>query len=150
MDRSFWISLLVLLLAVTLLMSGRAVREAAKGLQGEALLSEIEALAGGPSSVELAERVTESAGCVRGSRPEVRSCWYVWAEPGRADYLRVVAERVRADGTGAAIRWSALAFPLWMVAVIAAWKATRPKRPYRPPPVSAPVKAQRSGGRLLP
>ena len=108
-DRSFWLSILVLLLAVTLVMTGRAVLEAAKGLQGEALLAEIEVLAGRPSSVELAERVTEAAGCVRGFRPEVRSCWYAWAEPTRPDYLRVVAERVRADGTGEAIRWSALA-----------------------------------------
>jgi hypothetical protein len=149
-DRSFWLSMLVLLLAVALVMTGRAVLEAARGLQGEALLVEIEVLEGRPSSVELAERVTEAAGCVRGFRPEVRSCWYAWAEPTRPDYLRVVAERVRADGTGEAIRWSALAFPLWVVAAVAAWKATRPKRPYRPPPSSAPARTQRSGGRLLP
>jgi hypothetical protein len=150
MDRSFWLSLLVLLLAVTLVVSGRAVLEAAKGLQGEALLSEIEALAGRPSSLELADRVTESAGCVRGFRPEVRSCWYAWAEPRRPDYLRVVAERVRADGSGEAVRWSALAMPLWVMAALAAWQATRPKRRYRPRPLSAPVTTQQPGGRLLP
>jgi hypothetical protein len=144
-DRSFWLSLLLLLLAVTLVMSGRAVIEAAKGLQGEALVAEIDALAGRPSSLELAERVTEAAGCVRGFRPEVRSCWWAWAQPERPDYLRVVAERVRADGTGEAVRWSTLAFPLWLLAMVAAWKATRPTSPYRPPPSSAPATRQPRG-----
>ncbi len=135
MDRSFWLSILLLALSLSLVTSGRAILEAADGLQGDALVAEIDALGGQPSSLELAERVTEAAGCIRGFRPEVRSCWYVWAEPSRPDYLRVVAERVRDDGTGAAVRWAALAVPLWLLVVLAAWKATRPKRPYRPPPL---------------
>ena len=128
MDRSFWLSILLLVLSMTLVMSGRAALEAVKSREGEALLAEIEALAGRPASVELADRVTEAAGCVRGFRPEVRSCWYAWAEPERPDYLRVVAERVRSDGTGEAIRWAALALPLWLVASVAAWKVLRPGR----------------------
>jgi hypothetical protein len=127
-DRSFWLSILLLVLSMTLVMSGRAALEAVKSREGEALLAEIEALAGRPASVELADRVTEAAGCVRGLRPEVRSCWYAWAEPERPDYLRVVAERVRSDGTGEAIRWAALALPLWLVAGVAAWKVARPGR----------------------
>lgn len=149
MDRSFWLSILLLVLSLALVLSGRAVLEAAKGRQGGALLAEIDALAGQPSSVALAHRVTEAAGCIRGFRPGVRSCWYVWAEPSRPDYLRVVAERVRSDGTDAAIRWSALALPLWLVVVFAAWKTTRPRRPYRPPPLAPPVTAERPPGRLM-
>ena len=147
MDRSFWLSILLVVLALTLVLSGRAALEAAKGLEGEALLAELDALEGGASSVELADRVTEAAGCVRGFRPEVRSCWYAWAEPSRSDYLRVVAERVRSDGTGEAIRWSALAIPLWVAAVLAAWKVTRPRRQMRPRPLTTAMPNQRPPGR---
>ena len=147
MDRSFWLSILLLVLALTLVLSGRAAMEAAKGLEGEALLAELDALAGRASSVELADRVTEAAGCVRGFRPEVRSCWYAWAEPSRPDYLRVVAERIRSDGTSEAVRWSALALPLWVAAVLAAWKVTRPKRQMRPPSPATAMPNQRPPGR---
>ncbi len=147
MDRSFWLSILLLVLALTLVLSGRAAIEAAKGLEGEALLAELDALAGQASSVELADRVTEAAGCVRGFRPEIRSCWYAWAEPSRPDYLRVVAERIRSDGTGEALRWSALALPLWIAAVLAAWRVTRPRRQMRPPSAATAMPNQRPPGR---
>jgi hypothetical protein len=146
-DRSFWLSILLLVLALTLVLSGRAAIEAAKGLEGEALLAELDTLAGRASSVELADRVTEAAGCVRGFRPEVRSCWYAWAEPTRPDYLRVVAERVRSDGTGEAIRWSALALPLWVAAALAAWKVTRPRGQMRPPAPATAMPNRRPPGR---
>jgi hypothetical protein len=142
MDRSFWLSILL----VVLVLSGRAALEAAKGLEGEALLAELDALDGGASSVELADRVTEAAGCVRGFRPEVRSCWYAWAEPSRFDYLHVVAERVRSDGIGEAIRWSALAIPLWLAAALSAWKVTRPRGQMRPPPPATAVPNRRPPG----
>ncbi len=136
MDRSFWLSILLLALSLAFVLSGRAILEAADGFHGEALLAEIDELEGRPSSVALADRVTEAAGCIRGFRPEVRSCWYVWAEPSRPDYLRVVAQRVRDDGVGEAIRWTVVALPFWLLAGISAWKATRPKRAYRPPAVT--------------
>lgn len=150
MDRSFWFSILLLVLSVALVVSGRAYLEASKGMQGEALLAEIEALRGQPSNVELADRVTEAAGCVRGFRPEVRSCWYAWAEPSRPDYLRVVAERTRADGTNAATHWFVLALPLWLLAIFALWKATRPRQPFRPAPLTKALPADRPHGRLTP
>ncbi len=149
MDRSFWISILLLALSLALVLSGRAILEANHGLHGEALLAEIDALEGRPSSVALADRVTEAAGCIRGFRPEVRSCWYVWAEPSRPDYLRVVAQRVRDDGGGEATRWTLAALPFWLLAGISAWKATRPKRAYRPRPIMPSGREEQPPRRLV-
>ena len=95
MDRSLWLSLLFVALSLALVLSGRAFLDISQTLRGANLVAQIERLDGQPSTVELADTVTEAAGCIRGLRPRVRSCWYAWADPSRPDYLRVVAVRVR-------------------------------------------------------
>ena len=150
MDRSFWLSLMAVGLAVALLLTGRAAIDAVKAVEGSRLVAEIESLEGAPSSVELATRVTDAADCIYGFRPRVRSCWYVWADPSRPDYLMVVAERVRSDATGSAVSWAAGAFGFWLMAVITAWGARRPKRPFRLRSTSPPARIARPPGRLTP
>ncbi len=150
MDRSFWLSLMAVGLAIALLFTGRAALDTAKAFEGSRLVAEIENLEGTPSSVDLAIGVTDAAGCIYGVRPRVRSCWYVWADPSHPDYLMVVAERVRSDATSSAVSWAAGAFVFWLLAIITAWGASRPKPPLRLRPISPPVRIARPPGRLTP
>jgi len=150
MDRSFWLSLMAVGLAIALLLTGRAALDTAKAVEGSRLVAEIESLEGAPSSVELSTRVTDAAGCIYGFRPRVRSCWYVWADPSRPDYLMVVAQRVRSDATGSAVSWAAGAFVFWLMAIITAWGARRPTPRVRLHPIQPPITPERPPGRLMP
>ena len=150
MDRSVWLSILLVLLAVAFVVSGRVAMDAAKGYAAHQQLGEIEALAGAPPSPELAERVTATAGCVYGFRPPVRACWYVWADPSEPAYLAGVATRVRSEATTSAVAWGAGALLTWGLALLSAWKASRPRRPYRPVTLARHVAAHPPGGRLTP
>lgn len=150
MDRSLWLSLLLVALSMALVITGRTAMDVAQTAHASALVAEIDGLAGAPAATDLAERVTESAGCIYGFRPPVRSCWYVWAEPTRADYLRVVAERVRADAMREAALFGLVAVVLWAAVAITAWKATRPRPPYRPPRIVRSVRVDPPPRRLVP
>jgi hypothetical protein len=101
-------------------------------LNGVNLAAEIERLDGAPSTRELADRVTEAAGCIYGNRPRVRTCWYAWAHPEEPRFLALIAERVQADSGGSALGYLLGALPFWLLALFGAWKATRPSRPLRP------------------
>jgi hypothetical protein len=151
MDRSFWLTLLFVVLSVALVVSGRAYLDVSEAIHGANLVAEIDDLGGQPSNVELADRVTEAAGCIRGFRPSVRSCWYAWADPSRPDYLRVVAERVRSDATSEARLFSGFAIVLWLLVILTAWKTTRPRPTFRDQLRRATATAKESPpGRLTP
>ncbi len=132
MDRSLWLSLLALGLGIAVLLSLRAALDGGDYLRGAALASEIESLQGAPSSRDLADRTTEAAGCVYGNQPRVRTCWYAWAHPERPEYLATIAERVKADSGGSALGYVSGAIPFWLLVVVAARKATRPRPDFRP------------------
>lgn len=152
MDRTLWLSLMALGLAIALLLSGRAVMDGVVYLEGARLAAEIEHLDGAPSSPALAERTTAAAGCILGDRPRVRSCWYAWAHPERPDYLAVIAQRVQDDSGGSALGYLLGALPFWLLVAVAAWKATRPTRPFRPSALQPSVEAvrPRPHGRMIP
>ena len=149
MDRSLWLSLLAVGLSLAVLFTVRAVVDGQRSLHATSLIARIEALKGGPSTQELAEEVNGAAGCIYGNRPEVRSCWYVWQAPTRADYQMVVAERVLTDSTGSAISWALGSAPFWVLAGFSAWKATRPKLKFRPS-TAAVTGGPRPSGRPVP
>ncbi len=150
MDRAFWLSLMLVALSIALVTTGRALMDSSESLGSASLLAEIDALEGRPSSLELADRVTESAGCIRGLQPELRSCWYVWAVPSRPDYLRVVAARVNADSTASAVAWGAISIIAWVFMALTAWKAYRRRPPARPRAVPPRMAAKPPPGRLVP
>ena len=127
MDRSFWLSLMVLGLGVAVLLTGRSGMDGVDYLKGASLAAEIAALNGAPSSEELMTRTTEAAGCIFGDRPRVHTCWYAWAQPERAEFLAIIAERVKADSGGAALAYLGGALPFWLLAAFSGWKAARPK-----------------------
>ena len=137
--------------SLALVVTGRAFLDIRQTLHGAELVAEIDSLGGQPSSVELADRVTEAAGCIRGFRPTVRSCWYAWADPSKPDYLCVVAERVRADAAREAMLFSGSAIVLWILVLLTVWKASRPQPTYRErlQKATAPPKPQ-PPGRLTP
>jgi len=153
MDRSLWLSLLALGLGIAVLLSLRAVSDGSDYLRGAALAAEIESLQGAPSSKDLADRTTEAAGCVYGNRPRVRTCWYAWAHPERPEYLALIAERVKADSGGSALGYLSGAVPFWLLVVVAAWKATRPRAEFRPSlmrPTPPRVEPPQRHGRMVP
>ena len=149
MDRTLWLSFLALGLAMALVFTGRAALDSSKSLAATALVAEIERLDGAPASIELSERVTDAAGCLYGFRPPLRSCWYVWAQPSRPDYLMVVAERVRSDATGSVVPWAAGALAFWLLVIVTAWKARRPTPPIQRLPIPKPASAQTPPRRLM-
>lgn len=132
MDRSLWLSLMALGLGIAVLLTGRALMDGLDYVNGVALTAEIERLEGAPSTQELADRVTEAAGCIYGDRPRVRTCWYAWAHPEEPRFLALIAERVQADSGGSALGYSLGALPFWLLALFSAWKASRPSRTLRP------------------
>lgn len=153
MDRSLWLSLLALGLGIAVLLSFRAALDGGNYLRGAALAAEIESLQGAPSSQDLTERTTEAAGCVYGNQPRVRTCWYAWAHPERPEYLAVIAERVKADSGGSALGHLSGAIPFWLLVVVAAWKASRPRPGFRPSlmrPTPPRVEPPRRHGRMVP
>jgi hypothetical protein len=150
MDRSLWLSLMAVGLVLALLFSLRAVVDARLALHAASLIERIEAFDGGASTVELGEAVTAAAGCVFGDRPAIRSCWYVWQAPTRADYQLVVGERVQADASGSAVSWGLASLPFWIVALLSAWKAAQRKVPFKPVRTSPAPERSRPGGRMVP
>ena len=68
MDRTLWLSLMVLGLGIAVLLTGRAVMDGTTYLRGVSLAAEIQRLDGAPSSQDLADRTTEAAGCIYGNR----------------------------------------------------------------------------------
>lgn len=153
MDRSSWLSLLVLGLGLALLLTARAATDGMVYLEGAALAAEIEQLDGAPSSKDLADRTTGAAGCIYGDRPRVRTCWYAWAHPERPEYLAVIAERVQNDSGGSALGYFSAALPFWVLALFAAWKSTRQRQPLRPSLAKSqvgPPRPPRPHGRLIP
>jgi hypothetical protein len=148
MDRSFWLSLMVLGLCIAVLLSLRAATDGVVYLQGAALATEIEALNGAPSSDDLMTRTTEAAGCLYGNRPPVFTCWYAWAHPERSEYLALIAERVRADSGGSALGYLGGALPFWLLALFSGWKATRPSSTFRHKFMTPRVDPPRTHGRI--
>jgi hypothetical protein len=123
----------------------RAVLDAEGALQAADIKARLEALEGGPSTEALAKEVNDAAGCIYGNRPEIRSCWYVWQAPTRADYQLVVAERVLADSTGSAVSWALGCLPFWLLAGFSGWKATRPRQRFRPSTTPVPDQPRPTG-----
>ena len=123
MARSVWLSLLFVMLSLALVVTGRAFLDIRQTLHGSDLIAQIESLDGGPSSVQLADRVSEAAGCVRGFRAEVRSCRYVGADPSRPDHPMVVADRVRADAIREARLLTSFALVLWVLVALTTWRS---------------------------
>jgi len=152
MDRSLWLSLLALGLGIAVLLTSRAALDGEVYLRGTSLAAEIESLQGAPSSQDLADRTTEAAGCIYGNQPRVRTCWYAWAHPERAEYLAVIAERVKADSGGSALGYLFGAIPFWLLVVFSAWKATRSRAVFRPSLMRPPprVEPPHTHGRLVP
>lgn len=132
MDRTMWISLMALGLGLAVLLTGRAFIDGVDYLHAVDLAAEVESLDGAPSSQDLAERVTEAAGCIYGNRPPVRTCWYAWARPENPRFLAIIAARVQADAGGSALGHLFASLPFWALALVSAWKASRPSRPLRP------------------
>lgn len=132
MDRSIWLSLLALGLGVTLLLGARAATDGADYFLGASLAAEIQALDGAPSDRDLMIRTTEAAGCLYGFQPPVRTCWYAWAEPERPEFLAIIAQRVMDDSGGSALGYAFFALPFALLALLAAWKATRKRPVFRP------------------
>jgi hypothetical protein len=151
MDRSIWLSFLALGLGVALLLTGRALADGQVYLRGASLAAEIEALAGAPSSQDLATRTTEAAGCIYGNQPRVRTCWYAWAHPERPAYLALIAERVQADAGGSALGHLIAALPFWLLVLLSAWKSTRTRPEFRPSLLAARQRpgSTSSDGRLV-
>jgi hypothetical protein len=150
MDRSLWLSLMAVGLVLALLFTVRAAVDAGLGLHAASLIEQIEAFEGGPSTEELGEAVNAAAGCIYGNRPRIRSCWYVWQAPTRGDYQLVVGERVLADASSSAVSWALGSLPFWIIALFAAWKATRRPVPFKPARSSPTPDRPRPGGRLIP
>jgi len=132
MDRSFWLSLMALGLAVGTLLGLRVADDTSSYLLGRALAVEIEQLKGAPSSEDLATRTTEAAGCIYGFQPPVRSCWYAWAHPERPQYLALIAQRIQDDAGGSALGYLSVALPFWLLAAFSARQAMRPRRRLQP------------------
>jgi hypothetical protein len=141
---------MVLGLGVAVLLSGRAVLDGLDYVTGVNLAAEIERLDGAPSSQDLATRTTEAAGCIYGDRPRVRTCWYAWAHPERPEFLAIIAERIQADSGGSALGYLFGSLPFWVLALFAAWRATRPQKPFRPSLMAPPPKPPPPHGRLMP
>lgn len=150
MDRSFWLSLMALGLGIALLLGGRAALDGLDYVRGVDLAAEIERLDGAPSSQELATRVTEAAGCIYGDRPRVRTCWYAWAHPERPEFLAVIAERIQADSGGSTLGYLFASLPFWLLAGLAAWRMTKPPKPFRPSLIAPPVKPPPPHERMVP
>lgn len=146
-DRSLWLSLMAVGLAIGVLVSLRAVDDASSYILGHELASEIASLGGEPSSEDLMTRTTESAGCLYGFRPPLATCWYAWAHPERPEYLALIAERVQADSGGSALAHLFIALPFWALAAFSLWKATRRRPPYRPSLERAQPDPARQAGR---
>ena len=132
MDRSLWLSLMALGLGIGLLLGIRAGMDGADYLRGASLATEIQALQGAPSTAELMTRTTEAAGCLYGIQPPVRTCWYAWAEPERADFLAIIAQRIMDDSGGSALGYGIAALPFLLLALFSGWKATRKQPVFRP------------------
>jgi hypothetical protein len=145
MDRSLWLSLMAVGLSLAVLFTVRAVLDAERAVHAADIKARIEALDGGPSTEALAEEVNEAAGCIYGNRPEIRTCWYVWQAPTRADYQLVVAERVLADSTSSAVSWALGSLPFWLLAGFSGWKATRPRQKFRPSTTPVPGRPRPTG-----
>jgi hypothetical protein len=153
MDRSFWLSLMALGLGIAVLLSGRAMLDGLDYVNGVNLAAEVERLQGAPSSQELADRVTEAAGCIYGDRPPVRTCWYAWIHPEDPRFLAIIAQRVQDDSGGSALAYLLWAMPFWLLAAYSGWKATRPVRPFRPSLIAGrtqPLDPPAPQGRLIP
>ena len=151
MDRTFWLSLMVLGLGIAVLLTARAATDGATYLRGVSLAAEIQQLDGAPSSPDLADRTTEAAGCIYGNRPRVHTCWYAWAHSERPEYLAVIADRIQVDSGGSALGYFAGALPFWVLALVAAWRASRRRTPFRPSALQRPrVEPMGPPGRLMP
>jgi hypothetical protein len=150
MDRTFWLSLVAVGLAMALVLGSRAIMDAATYANGAALAAEIERLDGAPSSQELADRVTAAAGCIYGFRPRVHTCWYVWAHPERPAYLAVIAQRVQDDAGGSALGYGVASLPFWLLALLGAWRASKRPQVFRPSLLQPRVEPPRPHGRMMP
>lgn len=151
MDRSIWLSFLALGLGVTLILGARAWLDGSDYILGASLAAEIEALQGAPSDEDLMTRTTEAAGCLYGTRPPVRTCWYAWAEPERPEFLAIIAQRVMDDSGGSALGYASAALPFALLALFAGWKATRTPQVFRPSLLAkqARIEPPRPDGRLV-
>jgi hypothetical protein len=151
MDRSLWLSLMALGLGLGLLLGIRAGMDGADYLRGAGLATEIQALQGAPSTEELMTRTTEAAGCLYGFQPPVRTCWYAWAEPERADFLAIIAQRIMNDSGGSALGYGIAALPFLVLALFSGWKATRKRPVFKPSLLAQQAKVERppTEGRLV-
>lgn len=147
-----WLSLMAVGLGVALLLTGRAFLDGLDYVNGANLAEEVQRLDGQPSTKELADRVTEAAGCIYGNRPTIHTCWYAWADPEQPRFLTIIAERMKADAGGSALGYLFAALPFWLLAVFSIWKASRPVRPLRPSelPPRVPVEPPKPHTRLVP
>jgi hypothetical protein len=128
MSRSAWLTLVLVAVSVAALASGRVAIEMERVTLGAGLVAEVQALAGKPPPPELSQRVTDAAGCYPRLVPPDKACLYVWGHPTRADYVELVAARIRDKGSGEATRWGIAAGVFWILAAMTAWQAVRPPR----------------------
>jgi len=138
---------------IAVLLSGRALLDGADYVNGVNLAAEVRRLDGAASSQDLADRVTEAAGCIYGNRPPVRTCWYAWAHPEDPRFLAIIAQRVQDDSGGSALSYLLWSLPFWMLALVAGWKASRPAKPFRPRLEARPTRPldpPAPHGRLIP
>jgi hypothetical protein len=128
MSRSAWLMLALLTLSVAAVASGRVMIELDRVTLGAGLVAEVEALAGGAPPAALSQRVTDAALCYPRLVPPDKACLYVWSHPDRADYVGLVAARIRDKGSGEATRWGVAAGVFWVLTALMAWRAVRPQR----------------------
>ena len=64
--------------------------------------------------------------------------------------LKAVATKVQSEALSSAAAWGTGAVLSWILVLIAAWKASRPPKPYRPMSIPRAVTTHPPGGRLTP
>lgn len=146
MSRSAWLTLALVAFSVAAVATGRIAVEMDRVALGTGLVAEVQALAGSPPPPELSLRVTDAAGCYPRLVAPDKACLYVWGHPTRADYVALVAARIRDKGSGEATRWGIVAGIFWVLTALTAWRAARPRRAPAPrrsgrPPQGRPLSA---------